>query len=188
MKESIDNHIIWNEAAKSGLILGLFTGVFILLGALTSGLASAGTAARFLAVMLNTVLWLVKFLGCLWLLRFFMLKVADRYSGVTVKSLSRLGTLTALSSAIIVSGLNLLSTLTISQEDLLTAVNTAMQAYPMAMGESDRIAIERMAGWLPQITFFVTLIYCFIYGTVASKILSGTILPKDAFGDPMDEQ
>lgn len=188
MKDNIDNHIVWNEAAKSGLVLGLFTGIFILLGALTSSLASAGTAARFLAVVLNAGLWLVKFLGCLWLLRFFMLKVADRYSGVTTRSLFRFGVLTALTSAIIVSGLNLVSTLTISQEELRTAVDTAMQSYPMALGDSEKITIERMTSRLPQITFFVTLIYCFIYGTAASKILSGTILPKDEFGDTMDEQ
>lgn len=188
MKDNIDNHIVWNEAAKSGLVLGLFTGLFILLGALTSRLATVGTAASFLAVALNAGLWLVKFLGCLWLLRFFMLKIADKYSGVTIKTLSRFGMLTALTSAIIVSGLNLLNTLTISSADLQMAVDAAMKSYPVALGESERVAIERMTGRLPQITFFVSLIYCFIYGTVASKILAGTVLPKDEFGDPIDEQ
>ena len=46
MRQDIDFRTIWNEAAKSGLVLGIFTAVFMFTGILTAGLASGGFGAR----------------------------------------------------------------------------------------------------------------------------------------------
>lgn len=186
MKETADRHIIWNEAAKAGLVLGVFTGLFVLASMLLSNIGT-GTGARILASLADVALWLLKFVGCLWLLRFSMLRFASRYDGITSKESFRFGMLTALTSAIIVAGLNLLCTTALFPDVMQQAIDSSMQSYSaiMPLGDSDRVAMERMMSHIPQISFFVTLIYCFIYGTVASKIFSSSIPPRDSFGDPV---
>lgn len=191
MKETADRHILWNEAAKAGLALGIFTGLFVFASMLLSNLGTgpgAGAGTRILASLVSIALWLLKFIGCLWLLRFTMLRFASRYDGITSKKLFRFGMLTALTSAIIVAGLNLLCTTALFPDVMQQAIDSSMQSYSaiMPLGDSDRVAMERMMSHIPQISFFVTLIYCFLYGTVASKIFSSSIQQRDSFGDPVD--
>lgn len=192
MKIEADKSIIWNEAAKAGLWLGLFTGAIILVNALFTYLLGSSFGARLAGTLINLALWLVKFLGCLWLFRFFMLKFAINYSGITNKTTFRFGVLIALTSALIVSAISLANILLISQGSMQEIVDTAMQNYTSVtpLGDSERIAIERMMSWLPHISFFTTFIYCFLYGTVVAKIFSTAIPPRDIFKDDnsTDEQ
>ena len=126
------------------------------------------------------------------LFRFFMLKFAINYSGITNKTTFRFGVLIALTSALIVSAISLANILLISQGSMQEIVDTAMQSYTSVtpLGDSERIAIERMMSWLPHISFFTTFIYCFLYGTVVAKIFSTAIPPRDIFKDDnsTDEQ
>ena len=115
---------------------------------------------------------------------------SSKYSGVTVPTIFRFGMITALTSAVIVAGINLLNITLISAEDLQSVIDTTLQSYGSMtqISDSDRITLDRTLSHLPQISFFVTLGYCFLYGTIASKIIANTILPKDEFGDTVDEQ
>ncbi len=180
----IDKGTIWSEAAKAGLLLGVFTGAFIFLNMLTASLAGASAGARFAGVVLSTGLWLVKFIGCLWLLRFFMIRFAAGFPEVTCRDSFRFGVIVALTSALITAGASLLN-ISLSQETYRETVSTVMQSYLGASGitDSDRVAIEHMMGNLPMITFFATLAYCFIFGAVASRIFSRSIPPEDIFKD-----
>ncbi len=190
MKETIDRRSLWNEAAKAGLLLGLFTGVFIFANTMLPKLLAGGKVMSILLVIINTVLWLVKFAGCLGLLRYFMMSFSSKYRGISVQTIFRFGMLTALTSAVIVAGINLLNITVLSAEDLQSIIDTTLQSYSSMtqISDSDRVTLDRTLSHLPQISFFVTLGYCFLYGTIASKIIAGTILPKDEFGDPADEQ
>lgn len=185
MKQSIDKSIIWNEAAKSGLVLGLYTSAFTLISSLTARLALSGIGGIILIQTLNAILWMAKFGGCLWLMRYFMRKLVENYDGVTRKSTFRLGVQTALFSAIIVAGVGLLNFTLISPDVMKEAIDSAMQGYSAVapIGDSERASIERMMGNLPMISFFVTFTYCFLYGTVVSKIFSSGIPPEDIFSD-----
>lgn len=183
----IDKGTIWSEAAKAGLILGIFTSAFIFLNMLTGSLAAASVGARFAGVVLSAGLWLVKFIGCLWLLRFFMLRFASGFPEVTSRDSFHFGTIVALTSALIVAGASLLN-INLSQETYQETVNTVMQSYLGASGisDSERVAIEHMMGKLPTISFFMTLLYCFIFGVAASRIFSRSIPPTDIFKDSSD--
>ncbi|MDD6254218.1 MAG: DUF4199 domain-containing protein [Candidatus Cryptobacteroides sp.] len=181
----VDRQALWNEGAKYGLVLGVITGAFIFLNMLAASLAEGSAMMKMLAVALNAGLWLVKFIGCLWLMRFFMLKFAACHPSATNKHTFRLGVITALTSALVYSGINLLNICVISPDSIKEAIDTLMQTYSSigAFSDSDRIAIEKTLGWYPQIAFFSNFIYCFIYGTVVSLIFSGSIPPKDIFAD-----
>ncbi len=190
MKETIERRLLWNEAAKAGLLLGLFTGIFIFANTMLPKLLTGGKGLAVLSVIISTVLWLVKFVGCLALLRYFMMNFSSKFKGVTVPVIFRFGVITALTSALIVAGINLLNLTLISSEDMQSIIDTTLQSYGSIsqLSDSDRVILDRTVSHLPQISFFVTLGYCFLYGTLASRILANTILPKDEFGDIADEQ
>ena len=52
------------------------------------------------------------------------------------------------------------------------------------MLDSNSLAmLEKMEGSYPQISFFSNLIYCFLFGTVLSAILSRDIPSRDPFSN-----
>ena len=186
MAAKIDSRTMWNEGAGYGMILGLATGVFIFLNMGTAALAENGGAGlKLLAVALNAGLWLVKFLGCLWLMRFFMLKFAAGHRGVDNRQSFRLGLIVALTSAVVYSGINLLNICVISPDAVEEAVNVAIDSVRSMPGisDSDIVSIERSMGMYPQIAFFSNLIYCIIYGAIVAKIFSAGIPPRDIFAE-----
>ena len=48
------------------------------------------------------------------------------------------------------------------------------------MDSNSLSTMERMIGHLPQITFCYNMIYCFLFGTVLSAIISRTIVARNA--------
>lgn len=182
MQENIDKHIMWNDAAKGGLVLGLFSGLFIFVSP-----AVAKIGSGFLVLLLNAILWTVKFVGCIWLMRRFMLHFYTDHDDAGRQKTFTFGMLIALTSSIIVSGASLLNMYVISPDIMQQAVDNAMQSMPLS--SSDKVTLERTLSHLPQISFFVSLGYCFLYGTAVSKIISIMLPPKDEFGsDTIDHQ
>ena len=96
--EKINNSIIRNEAGKDGLILGLVTILFMLASQFAGKIDSPA-----LTGVLGFFLWLAKFLGCIFLMRFFMKKLVAGYDGVIGADTFRLGVWIALFSALILS-------------------------------------------------------------------------------------
>ena len=69
MKETVTSRHLWNEAARTGLVLG---GVCILYTLLTSWMSTgSGGLVGGLLFALQTLLWIVKFAACLFLMRYF---------------------------------------------------------------------------------------------------------------------
>lgn len=186
MRQDIDMRTILNEAAKSGLLLGLFTGVFIYVAMLIGMINSDSFGAKLMITVVNALLWMLKLVGCLWLLRFFMLRFAVANPTLTPRSSFRFGMFTALFSAIIVAGIGLVNITLIAPESMQSAIEAAMQSYSSALSASEQVTLERTLSRLPLISFFSSLIYCFLFGTVAAKIFSASIPPRDIFGEPTD--
>ena len=67
-------------------------------------------------------------------------------------------------------------------------MDTVMQAYAQILDSNTLSQMDKMLGKMPQITFFSNLIYCFIFGTVLSAILSRNIPSKDPFADYRPEE
>ncbi|MGN1232571.1 MAG: DUF4199 domain-containing protein [Candidatus Cryptobacteroides sp.] len=190
MAANIDRRTMWNEGAGYGMILGVVSGVFIFLNMGTAALAENGGAGlKMLAVALNAGLWLVKFLACLWLMRFFMLKFVAGHKGADNRQSFRLGVIVAMTSAVVYSGINLLNICVISPGTVEEAIKTMMDSFSSMPGfsDSDMASIERSMGMYPQIAFFSNLIYCFIYGAIVAKIFSTGIPPRDIFAGEDNE-
>ena len=165
MEQNAIRRNLWNSAGKAGLLLGLLSSVYLFINQWTT---SAGISG-FPGVLLNIVLWCAKFGGCIMLMMYFMKKFVAENPEADNSKTFRFGMAAALLSALIYS-----------------AVSFANVAFISADFFAEQM--DKMLAKMPQITFFSNLIYCFIYGTVLSAILSRNIPSRDPFADYRPEE
>lgn len=186
MKETVTSRILWNNAGKTGAILGLVSAAFMFISQATAGIGSPIAVTA-----LNMLLWTAKFIGCIWLMRHFMLMLCSRYEGVTNSVTMKYGTIVAFLSALIYSAFLLANLLFITPDLVDMQFDQVMQMYSGMLDSNSLTMMENMRASYPQIAFFSQLIYCFLYGTLLSFILSRYIPKNDPFanyGTGEDEQ
>lgn len=64
----IERKTIWEEASRKGLILGIITITYLILGLFLDKLIAGGGARAVIGNVLTTVLWIVKTTVCIYLL------------------------------------------------------------------------------------------------------------------------
>ena len=177
MNNTDSKKILWNKAAKNGLALGLFTAACRLLSQFLAGsdIPTAGTA------VLTGVIWLLQFGGCIWIMKFLMERLVHQYEGVDNKDTARYGRLLALTSSLVFAAAMLFDVIFISPEMAQQQMDLYYQLYGPNMNENTRSALQSIENNYPQILFFSTWIYSWIYGIVLASILSVTIPKKDPF-------
>ena len=170
---------IWEAASYAGLALGLVSVIYMYINNMlgTSG-ASAGVVA-----FITVPLWIAKFAGCIFLMKFFMKKFHTDHPEATNKDVFRMGALTALLSAFFFASLQFIDMAYLSVEFYAEQYEVVMQQYSSLMDSNSLSMIKKFMDVLPQFTFVWTLIYCTVYGTVLSSILSRNIPNKDPFAD-----
>lgn len=175
---------LWNSAAKAGLALGLVSSVYLFVNQWV-----ALMDAPVISGLLSFVLWAVKFGGCIWLMMFFMKKFVAENQDAVNSDTFRFGVVTALLSAIVYAAFSFANTAYFSADMIAENMDTVMQAYSQFMDSNTMAKMDQMMAKMPQITFFSNLIYCFIFGTILSLILSRNIPSKDPFAaNKPDEQ
>lgn len=184
MDNSVSSRILWNKAARNGLLLGLFTAACRIL---SQAISSTGTATAGTAV-LNGIVWLVQFGGCIWLMKFFMERLAGNFDGVTNRTTAKYGRMLALASSIIFSAAMFFDVSFISPETVTRQMDMYYQMYGNMLDENTRAMLQKIEDYYPQIMFFSTFIYSFLYGVVLSAILSVSIPRKDPFSSFMDKK
>ena len=178
MEESFTKKDFWDGAGKAGIVLGAVPILYMLIEQLLMQNAAEKLGA-IPSSLIAFLLWLAKFVGCILLMRWFMRRFAGRYPGVTHKDASRYGTAIALTSALIYSAFYLAWAKFIDPEMFSRAIETAAQQYSSMLDSNTMEMMEQMEGSLPVIGFFSNLIYCFLFGTVLSAILSRNIGKDD---------
>ncbi|MBQ4286815.1 MAG: DUF4199 domain-containing protein [Bacteroidales bacterium] len=176
--EKINNSIIRNEAGKDGLILGLVTILFMLASQFAGKIDSPAITG-----VLGFFLWLAKFLGCIFLMRFFMKKLVAGYDGVIGADTFRLGVWVALFSALICSAFTLINMLYISPDSLSETFDQLFEQMGPMLDSNSQEALTAMEPKMPVISFFTTLVYCFLFGVILSAILSKNIPKADPFAE-----
>ena len=184
MEQNAIRRNLWNSAGKAGLLLGLLSSVYLFINQWTT---SAGISG-FLGVLLNIVLWCAKFGGCIMLMMYFMKKFVAENPEADNSKTFRFGMAAALLSALIYSAVSFANVAFISADFFAEQMDTVMQAYAQFMDSNSLSQMDKMLAKMPQITFFSNLIYCFIYGTVLSVILSRNIPSRDPFADYRPEE
>lgn len=169
------------QAGKAGLVLGGVSIAYMLLTMLTGKAAENGPAI--LLGLVNILLWVAKFLGCIYLMRFFILRFAANDPEADNSRAFRFGTLTALLSALIYSAFYLAYVSFIAPDTFEEALS-ALTDNPM-LDSNTLTAVEDMIPRMPTISFFVNLIWCWLFGTILAAIFSRNISSSNPF---IDEQ
>ena len=181
----MNNKIIWNTAATAGLALGAVSTICMFVGQfLSTQELSAGATSLF-----GLVLWLAETGGCIWLMAFFMKKMVKENDGVTNSQTFKMGLATAFLSGLLFSAATFANIAFISADYYTENVYTLRQQMSASLDSNSLAAVEKVLDYLPQISFFSTLMQCVIFGTIVSAILSRSIPSKDPFANTkVDEQ
>ena len=145
---------IWESAGKAGLVLGGISVAYMLITMLLGKLS--GNVPGFLVGLVNVVLWLAKFAGCIYLMRYFIKKFAADDPTVDNSRAFRFGTLTALLSALIYAACYMAYTSFIAPDTFEQAMEV-LQDNPMF--DSNMMSqMEEMMPKMPTYAFFGNLI------------------------------
>lgn len=178
MKESMSSSRLLNNAGAAGAAFGAISVAYMFLSQ-----PLTGEGAGVWSTVINFILWAAKFIGCIFLMRFFMKRFVRKY-GVTDNSVTmRFGIATAFFSALIFSAVTLANVLIINPRLIKEQMDIVYQAYGSMLDSNTMSMLEKIEGSMPQIMFFSNMIYCFLYGTLLSAILSRNIPPKDPFAN-----
>ena len=173
---------VWDIAGKAGLVLGAVSIAYMLAEQLWLQ-GGSDQKPTLIATFAAIVLWVVKFVGCILLMRFFMRRYASKNEGVTHRDARLCGIAIALTSALIYSAFVLAWSKFVDPEMYARAFETVAEQYSAFMDSNTMEMVEKMQDKMPVISFFSNFIWCFLYGTVLSAILSNKIGTGD---DPFE--
>ena len=184
MEQKALRKTLWNEAGKAGLVLGAVSTVYLFLAQF------AGTVKMpaLLNLLMTTILWAGKFGGCIWFMMYFMKKFAKQNSGVDNRTTYRFGLAASVLSALVYAAASFANTAFISVDMIAENTRILMEQMAPVMDSNSLDQMENVMAKLPQLTFFSNLIYCSIYGSVLSFILSRNIPNKNPFADDKSEE
>ena len=180
MEKRISRKDLWDSAGKAGLVLGLVSSLYVVITYLLTKL-SGSTGTALLVTVLNFLLWAAKFGGCIYLMKLFMTKYAAAHPGLDNSDTFRFGMVTAFLSALIFSAFDLAYVTLIAPDTYAQAIEAAAEAYGSFLPAESLEAMQDIN--MGQVSFFTNLIYCFLFGTVLSAILSRNIPSRNPFMD-----
>ena len=184
MEQNVIQKNMWNTAGKAGLFLGLASTAFLFIS------QSLGQIElpSFVNSIISFVLWSAKFVGCIWIMKFFMKGFVSENESASNSDTFRLGMMMAILSALVYSAFAFANVAFISPELFEGQMDAVMQQMAPMMDSNTQSIMEKYMENLPQITFISNLIYCFLYGMILSFILSRNIPSKDPFAKYKPEE
>ena len=184
MEQNVIQKNMWNTAGKAGLFLGLASTAFLFIS------QSLGQIElpSFVNSIISFVLWSAKFVGCIWIMKFFMKGFVSENESASNADTFRLGMMMAILSALVYSAFAFANVAFISPELFEGQMDAVMQQMAPMMDSNTQSIMEKYMENLPQITFISNLIYCFVYGMILSFILSRNIPSKDPFAEYKPEE
>lgn len=165
----------WNNAAKYGLLLGLIPSAYLFISHLQLNLNLSGTFASFLGLLF----WVAKFVGCIALMKYAMKNFACANTEAKKSDLFKLGALMALFSAFVFAVVTVADQVCIFPEYYQSIYAAFIDECSKVMQPQQIEEIKDIVADAPKYSFIGTFLYCLIYGTILSFILSRNILPKN---------
>ena len=162
-----DNKTLWNEAGRVGLVFGGFSSLCLVLKE-----AAGLTDSSFLVQAAAIILWVVEFFGCILLMKKYMLDLKDKYDGLTMPDAYHFGRRVALLSGLILAAVDALVIMKLPQDTVADVMNELSAAVTAKMGGGYEGEVARVVDRLPVYVFFGQWIYCFLYGSLLSAIMS----------------
>jgi hypothetical protein len=172
----LDSKTLWNEAGRVGFVFGGFSSLCLLLKE-----GAALTNSMFLTQAAGIILWAVEFFGCILLMKKYMLDLRDKFDGVTVMDTYHFGRRIALLSGLILASVDAFVTMKLPTETLESFVTEVNNAVSAKMGGGYEGDVGRFVDKLPLYTFIFQWLYCFLYGSLLSAIMSRYIYLQGPF-------
>ena len=177
----LDNKTLWNEAGRVGFVFGGFSSLCLLLK------EGAGlTNSTFLVQAAAIILWAVEFFGCILLMKKYMLDLRDKFDGVTMMDTYRFGRRVGLLSGLILTAVDAFLIMKMPEDTVTSVLTELSAAMPASVGSVSQDDIGRLADKLPLYTFIFQWLYCFLYGSLLSSIMSRYIFTQNYFQDGGD--
>ena len=182
-----DSKTLWNEAGRVGFVFGGFSSLCLVLQE-----GAALTGSTFLVQAAAIILWAVEFFGCILLMKKYMLDLRDKYDGATIEDVYHFGRRVALLSGLILAAVDAVLIMKLPPETVESVVSELNTAVSSKMGSGYEGEVGRFVDKLPLYTFFGQWLYCFLYGSLLSAIMSRYIFLQGPFrgdgGDRTDDQ
>lgn len=182
--DSNTKKVLWDLAGKAGLILGLISTASMAIGQMMAILETP----VLLNTLIGTVLWAAETGGCIYFMYMFMKKFAATCPEADNRMTFKMGTATAFLSALVYSTASFANLAFISADYYSTQFQILMEQMAPMMDSNTAATMEKMLSDMPQISFVSNLIYCFIFGTVVSAVLSRNIPDRNPFNRHTTEQ
>ena len=189
VRMKLDSKTLWNEAGRVGFVFGGFSSLCLLLKE-----GAALTGSTFLVQAAAIILWAAEFFGCILLMKKYMLDLRDKFDDVTIEDTYRFGRRVGLLSGLILATVDAVLIMKMPQDTVADVVNELNTAVTAKLGAGYEGEVGRIVDRLPLYTFIFQWIYCFLYGSLLSAIMSRYIFMQDIFrggdgGDnPVDNQ
>lgn len=161
-----DKNYFWNNAAKDGLMLGAISVLYFVIVFLC-GKIEAGAAVSIAVNVFTTLLWVAKLWISLYALRFFILRYQ---AGDEDASPFRYGAAVSLLSALVYSGLYFAFITFVTPDVFEQSVSLITESGMFSMNEMQML--EDMAPSMPLFSFIGNLLYCTLFGVIASFIFT----------------
>ncbi len=179
--ELLDSKTIRSEGAKAGLVFGTISGGYIFLSQWLSGLGDTGG-------IINFILELGKIIGLIFLMRHYMIALNTIYDEVDRRQTFRFGVYTALFSALITAACAFIAYAYVFPETVQQTLETVRQMLGSKMDSNTVRALEEMENSFPTYAFVSYGLWCLLYGTLLSFILSRTLPEGPMMEDDEDEE
>ena len=175
---------MWDSAAKAGLILGAISTAYMFISQFLGNVQMNA----FIMSVLSLLLWAAKFGGGIWALAFLMKRFSIQNPETSNSSTFRFGMVASLLSSLIFAAANFANIGYISADYYQAQMEQIMQILSAQMDANTLTLMQETIQNLPQMMFWYTLIYCIIFGTILSYILSRNIPSRNPFADYKPEE
>ena len=171
-----DSKTLWNEAGRVGFVFGGFSSLCLVLK-----MGASLTGSSFLVQAAAIILWAVEFFGCILLMKKYMLDLRDKYDGASIEDVYHFGRRVALLSGLILAAVDALITMKLPPETVENVVSELSTAVSSQFGSGYESEVGRFVDKLPLYTFIGQWLYCFLYGSLLSAIMSRYIYLQGPF-------
>lgn len=168
---------IWSSASGPAILLGCISIVYVLL----TYLAGRFIHAAVLNGLIECLLWLGKLVFSLGLLKYLLIKYSALHPDADNSEVFRYGMVLAALSALVYSAFYLFYVSYLVPDQISQAFDMIMSQYSSKLDAESISSLENMQGSMGGIYFFTNLIYCFLFGTIASRIYSRDIPSRNPF-------
>ena len=152
----------WSSAAMDGLYLSLVTIIYSLIVAVMMPES----------FLIKTLLWVLKFGGCLYLLWFFMKRWSDQFDTITYSQSYNYGFIICLLSSVMCACYSYIQVEWLFPEQTEQAITLAKEtmAQQGTLDSNTENIMDSFFGNFGRISMFVSLFYYIIFGSIASAI------------------